>query len=63
MILFVLSDKRGYITFVILGLKYVEIDTEISPIARIQPEIWKVMLKFAWLRIWRSTVKKATNIH
>ena len=29
-------------TVVILGLKYVEIDTKISLIARTQPEIWKV---------------------
>ena len=34
-----------YITIVILDLEYVEINIEIFPIAQIQPEIWKLILK------------------
>ena len=40
------------ITIVILDLEYVEIDTEISPTARIQPEICKIKNKFKkWQQI------------
>ena len=43
----------------ILDLEYVEIDTEISSIARIQPEIWKVTHKSAWPWIRRWPVNTA----
>ena len=51
-----------YITIKILDLEYVEIDTEIFPIAQIQMEMWKATKNSAWPWIWRSTVDFAVIV-